>query len=99
MHEPPAASTRAASRDSLVAAADFTCVGHRKITAIFRGDPNPGVELSLADGRTLYLPRAISASGARYASGDGRQVFWNKGNTASVTEEGKVTYERCDTAD
>jgi pimeloyl-ACP methyl ester carboxylesterase/membrane-bound inhibitor of C-type lysozyme len=99
MHESPAASTRGASRDSLVAAADFTCIGHREITAIFRGDPNPGVELSFADGRTLYLPQAISASGARYASGDGHQVFWNKGNTASVTEEGKVTYHGCVTGD
>jgi len=33
-----------------------------------------------------YLPQTISASGARYANEDESIVFWNKGNTAFITE-------------
>ena len=40
---------------------------------------------------------SISASGARYANKDETFVFWNKGDTAFVTEgkDGKETYSGC----
>jgi hypothetical protein len=53
----------------------------------------------LSDGRGLTVPQAMSASGARYANKDETFVFWNKGDTAFVTEgkDGKETYSGCAT--
>lgn len=53
------------------------------------------VIISLSDGRELRLPRAISASGARYANADESLVFWNKGDTAFIEENGTITYQDC----
>jgi len=55
------------------------------------------VDLELSDGRSMELPQVISGSGARYANQDESFVFWNKGNTAFVTEGGDetMTYEDC----
>lgn len=36
----------------------------------------------------LVLPQAVSASGARYADGNGNE-FWNKGNEATLTLSGQ----------
>ncbi len=57
-----------------------------RLTAIF-GDG--GVRLFLADGRDVFLPRAISASGARFT--DGSIEFWNKGDEARLEIDG-TTY-------
>jgi membrane-bound inhibitor of C-type lysozyme len=45
----------------------------------------------------LSLPQAMSGSGARYANKDESFVFWNKGNTAFITEgaAGEETYSDC----
>jgi len=55
------------------------------------------VDLKLSDGRALKLPQVISGSGARYANEDESFVFWNKGDTAFVTEgaDGKMTFKDC----
>ena len=47
--------------------------------------------------QSVYLPQTISASGARYANDDESIVFWNKGNTAFITENGpdNITYKDC----
>jgi membrane-bound inhibitor of C-type lysozyme len=38
----------------------------------------------------------LSGSGARYANSDETFVFWNKGDTAFITEgNGKETYSGC----
>jgi len=71
------------------------CDGGRKVRAVFATGPQPGVELTLSDGRKLALPQVISASGARYANGDESVVFWNKGRTAFVEEAGQQTYSGC----
>ena len=46
---------------------------------------------------TVYLPQTMSASGARYANADESIVFWNKGNTAFITQgdPNNVTYKNC----
>jgi len=44
------------------------------------------------------LPQARSGSGARYANGDESFVFWNKGDTAFIEEDGKTTYADCVTS-
>lgn len=77
-----------------VASATFKCKEGKSIDATFYAD---SVELKLSDDRSLKLPQAISGSGARYANADESFVFWNKGDTAFVTEgeDGKETYSDC----
>jgi membrane-bound inhibitor of C-type lysozyme len=76
------------------AVATFICKGGKTIGASFYADK---VEVKLSDGRSLTLPQAMSASGARYANKDETFVFWNKGNTAFITEgaAGEETYSNC----
>jgi membrane-bound inhibitor of C-type lysozyme len=70
--------------------------GGKSIEATFYAN---SVDLKLSDGRSLKVPQAMSASGARYANKDETFVFWNKGDTAFVTEgkDGKETYSGCAT--
>ena len=77
-----------------VATADFKCAEGKSITATFYADK---VDLKLSDGRTMALPQVISGSGARYANADESFVFWNKGNTAFVTEgaDQTTTFSDC----
>ena len=75
--------------------ATFACKGGKTIAADFGTN---SVALKLSDGRSLTLPQAMSGSGARYANADETLVFWNKGDTAFITEgpgEGKETYSGC----
>ena len=66
-----------------VATATFKCAEGKSIAATFFAGK---VDLKLSDGRSMALPQVISGSGARYANADESFVFWNKGNTAFVTE-------------
>lgn len=77
-----------------VAEAMFTCNDDKSIKATFYADK---VDLTLSDGRAVELPQTISGSGARYATADDSLVFWNKGNTAFITEgdPNKPTYDGC----
>ena len=77
-----------------VASADFKCADGKSIAATFYAS---SVALKLSDGRGMTVPQAMSASGARYANKDETFVFWNKGDTAFVTEgkDGKETYSGC----
>ncbi len=73
----------------------FTCDESKTITATFYPTDDAYVDLVLSDERALSVPRAISASGARYAKEDESFVFWNKGDTAFVTEGGTTTFSGC----
>ncbi len=73
----------------------FTCDEGKTIRATFYPSDDAYVDLVLSDERALSIPRAISASGARYAKEDESFVFWNKGNTAFVTENETTTYAGC----
>jgi membrane-bound inhibitor of C-type lysozyme len=90
------AAAQAAFAEAPVATAIFTCQGGKSIAATFYAN---SVDLKLSDGRSLKLPQAMSASGARYANADESFVFWNKGNTAFFTEGkgGKETFSGCAT--
>jgi membrane-bound inhibitor of C-type lysozyme len=79
-----------------VAAATFVCETPTKgfISSVFYKDR---VNLILSDGRQLTVPHAISADGARYANANESFVFWNKGNTAFIQEQGTTTYAGCAT--
>jgi len=74
----------------------FSCEQGKTVGAVFY---KTKVDLTLSDGRKLMLPQTISASGARYTNASQSFVFWNKGNTAYITE-GKSepqaeTYTNC----
>jgi membrane-bound inhibitor of C-type lysozyme len=90
------ALTETALAEAPVATAVFKCDGGKSIDATFYADK---VDLKLSDGRSLTVPQAMSASGARYANADETFVFWNKGDTAFVTEgkDDKETYSGCAT--
>lgn len=62
----------------------FTC-GDTTVSAEFVED---GVILR-GEGVELMLTQAVSGSGARYVSEDGNTTFWNKGDKATLTLEGK----------
>lgn len=72
--------------------AQFRCSGGQDIQAIFS---DRQVHLILSDGREMTIEQAVSASGARYANADESFVFWNKGDTAFIQEEGETTYTDC----
>jgi Membrane-bound lysozyme-inhibitor of c-type lysozyme len=62
------------------------------ISSVFYSDR---VSLTLSNGRRITLPHALSADGARYANADESFVFWNKGNTAFIEEQGTTTWSGC----
>lgn len=91
--------------------AHFVCTGGKSIDAIFLNEPpipstapdmpptpQGSVRLVLSDGRTMTLPQTLSASGARYANTGESIIFWNKGNTAFMEENGTTTFDGCATA-
>ena len=74
----------------------YTCDGGKHITATYLNDVGK-VNLQLSSGKTILLPHAMSANGARYANADESIVFWNVGNTAFLEENGIQTYANCET--
>lgn len=78
----------------LITDASFACNLGKTIDAAFYPDK---VDLTLSDGRHETLPQTMSGSGARYANADESMVFWNKGNTAFLTEgaDETPTYNGC----
>lgn len=76
----------------------FTCSDSKSITATFYPMDDKFVDLILSDDRKLSVPHTMSGSGARYAKSDDSFVFWNKGNTAFITENEKTTFENCVTS-
>lgn len=91
---PPQSATGSAVSQEGVIKAVFNCADGKSITAEF-DNTSDQVNLTLSDGRVWTLPRAMSGSGARYANADESQVFWNKGDTAFIEENGQTTYDDC----
>ncbi|MFM7454770.1 MAG: MliC family protein [Cyanobium sp.] len=75
--------------------ADYLCQGRFDASAVtaffFNGTPSAVVLLE-GEGATR-LPRAVSASGARYS--DGEQSFWVKGDRASW-QQGQAPARSCE---
>lgn len=69
----------------------FACDASKSIIATFYIGDDKFVDLKLSDDRNISVPRAISASGARYAKEDESFVFWNKGDTTFITEGASST--------
>lgn len=81
---------------AIIAAAHYMCAAGKSIDAKYlREQEHESVVLSLSDSREITVPQAISASGARYANEDESFVFWNKGNTAFIEENGATTFADC----
>ncbi|MEI6528522.1 MAG: MliC family protein [bacterium] len=72
----------------------FICAEDKTIHADFYMN---FVRLDMKNNKVAYLPQTISASGARYANPDESIVFWNKGDTAFITEgdPNNPTYKDC----
>jgi len=81
--------------DNKVITANFACDEGKMIEAKFNNVASSSVDLKFSDGREMNLPQAMSASGARYANADESIVFWNKGDTAFVTEGEATTFANC----
>lgn len=75
-----------------IAEATYACDGGKVIDARYM---DKAVEIKLSDARSFTLEQTISGSGVRYANEGEAIVFWNKGNTAFVEEEGETTYQNC----
>lgn len=58
--------------------------------------PSGSMVLTLGDGSAYVLNQTVSADGGRYANKDESLVFWDKGNTALVQENGaEKNYTNC----
>ncbi|HEY6633405.1 MAG TPA: MliC family protein [Rhizobiaceae bacterium] len=70
--------------------ARYTCSGGVGLEASFSepGVSPEGVVLTFADAGEIALPRVVSADGVRYAEGD--VEFWIKGDSATLTRNGKT---------
>ena len=79
--------------DKIINSVTFSCPGNINIKSIFYESKK--VDLTISDGRHFVLPQTISASGARYSNSDESFVFWNKGDTAFVMEDGAISINDC----
>jgi len=86
-------STEKPTADKIINSVTFSCPGNINIKSIFY--ENNKVDITLSDGRHFVLPQTVSASGARYSNSDESFVFWNKGDTAFIMENGVVTIKDC----
>ena len=75
-----------------VANAKFVCADNKVIFADFY---ERMVHLEFPGDKVLYLSQTMSASGARYANKGESIVFWNKGDTAFVEQDGKISISDC----
>ena len=75
-----------------IAHAEFICQ-HK--TVIFADFYDRMVHLEFPNDIVFYLPQTLSADGARYADKDEQIVFWNKGDTAFVEQNGTTTLSDC----
>jgi membrane-bound inhibitor of C-type lysozyme len=74
-----------------IISAKFACEGDKLVSVDFLKDKARIV----TEGKIFVLDRAISASGARYANADESLVFWNKGDTAFMEENGEIILNDC----
>lgn len=102
-----AGASGAGASGKLITSVEYVCDQGRTVSAEFyQGPASPGsastpptpggsVILTMDDGRHLQLSQTISADGARYANADESFVFWEKGKTAFIQENGIQTWSGC----
>lgn len=82
------AATTASAQPADLIPVTFTCERGVEVPVVFvNSESGESYAVALIDGRMLGMRRAVSASGARYRSGDGADAYelWTKGNTAMVS--------------
>ena len=77
----------------------FNCEKNKYAQATFYLPQDRFIKLQLSDGRNMRIHHATSASGVRYTNLDESFVFWNKGDTAFIEENGKQTFVNCSVKD
>ncbi len=95
-------------KESLLNSLIYSCDGGKTITAqLYEGEaasttpgmpPTPGgiANIKLSDERNMTLRQTISADGVRYTNEDESFVFWSKGDSALVLENGaEKNYMNC----
>jgi len=73
----------------------YSCDGEKNMSATFHLPKDDFANVNLSDGRHFILAHAISADGARYANANESIVFWTRGETAFMQENGTTTYSGC----
>ena len=73
----------------------YSCDGNKSVSATFHLPKDDFANVNLSGGQHLILAHAISADGARYANANESIVFWTKGVTAFVEQNGTTTYSGC----
>jgi membrane-bound inhibitor of C-type lysozyme len=91
LHQGHTTPAQAASHESTTVV--FNCNESKSLAVTFAFHGHPHVHITTNDGRKISLNYTESTEGARYASST--TVFWNKNNSASMTEGGKATYANC----
>jgi membrane-bound inhibitor of C-type lysozyme len=91
IHPPVVITTPAAPLSTdVTTTATYSCDRGSTITANFS---EANVALTLSDGRSLTLPRVVSADGTQYKSGT--TLFVSKGDEAFLQESGSNNYDNC----
>ena len=75
--------------------ASYKCDGGETFQAVFVNGSSNSVELNFPNGDGYNLQQTISADGGRYANWDNSYVFWSKGNTAFIEQNGETTLNNC----
>ena len=76
--------------DTIADVKPLRCADGRIVSATYFVGPGSRVNLQLGD-TAVQVPSAVAASGARYATADEAIVWWNKGDTSSLTWQGRTT--------
>lgn len=72
----------------------FVCSDKTEGTASF-DNVNDAAVVKI-DGKIHELRVGISGSGVRYVNDEETYIFWNKGNSAFIEENGTTTHEACE---
>ncbi len=72
----------------------FACPDGKMFTTTYNADAN-AITLVLEGDMAYVLPQAVTASGARYQSADGKVVFWEHQGKAMVEVDGAKVHEEC----
>lgn len=85
-------------RSDPINSARFLCDDDKRIEATFyEGEVALTLHENFQEPRKMTLAQLVSASGARYGNADESFIFWNKGDTAFITEgERGETFSNCE---
>ena len=93
------AATMALAQTGDLIPVTYLCEGGVEVPVVFVNPKgNQGYAVAQIDGRLVGMRQAVSASGARYRSGDGADAYqlWSKGNGAVISDgQDRVLFQDC----